>query len=184
MRSKRLIMAGAILVLCSGCLWPFNSKKPSSNSNHPSAISIDLVKPEQFVKSGKLVFIPFTAGADAEAGQSLDRLSLMILKGASEAFQGGSSSIQMIDQGDPDAADMVLDGHITEYRSPRRKFTGIGKEPGVLAFEAELRGRRSDEVLARISGRREFLDNKKVEALAYDIGSAIAEQLIREGGRP
>jgi hypothetical protein len=186
MKWKGEFIAGAILLTCSGCLWPFGANKPVVSGSVPApAISVEVLQPKILANGGKLVFIPFTAGADAEAGRPLDRLSLMIVKGASEALRGGSSLIQMIDQGDPNAADMVLDGHIEEFRSAKGgNLVGMGKRPGVVVIKAEVRARHTNAVLARISGRREFRDNKQTEPLALDVGRQIAVRLIEEEKRP
>jgi hypothetical protein len=186
MKLKYILISGAILLTSSGCLWPFGSNRSSVSGSVPApAILVEILQPKILANGGKLVFIPFTAGADAEAGQQMDRLSLMIVKGASDAFQEGPSSIQVIDQGDPDAADMILEGHIEEFRSVRsRKPIGLGKIPGVVVIKAEVRARHTNEVLALISSRREFRDNRKVESLALDVGRQIAEQLIQQESRP
>jgi hypothetical protein len=115
----------------------------------------------------------------------LDHLALLIVKGAADAFQKIPSPIQMIDQGDPDAADMVLEGHIEEFHtSGGWTAIGIGKKNGVLAIKGEIRDRRTNEILVLITGRREFLKVQEAEAVAYTVGSEIAEQLIQQESRP
>jgi hypothetical protein len=91
----------------------------------------------------------------------------------------------MIDQGDPDAADMVLEGHIEEFQtSGGWTAIGIGKNAGALVIKGAVRDRRTNEILVLISGRREFQKAVAVEAVAYNVGHEIAEQLIQQESRP
>ena len=186
MKWQQLILSVAFPVVLSGCLWPFRSTMPSASSNTPaSSILVEVLRPDLLAKGRKLVFVPFTAGVNAEAGQRLDRLALMIVKGASDTFQGISSPIQMIDQGDPDAADMVLEGRIEDFQtSGGWKALGIGRKDGVMVLKGEVRERLTNEILVLISGRREFREAKDADAVAYDVGHGIAEQLIQEESRP
>jgi hypothetical protein len=185
MKWQQLLLSAVLLVWCSGCLWPFTSAKPVSLTTTPTAIQVEVLRPDLLAKYGKLAFIPFAAGVDAEAGPQLDHLALVMVKGASDMLKDSSSSIQMIDQGDPDTADMVLDGHIEDFHASGGWTTmGPGKKAGVLVIKAEVRDRRTNEILALISGRKEFRIAKEAEALAYSIGSEIAGQLIQPKSRP
>jgi|GEM_PF-2524655 len=181
MKWQHLFLPAVFLIGCSGCLWPFSSVKSVPLTNATTAIRAEVLRPDLLAKDRKLVFIPFAAGVNAEAGPQLDHLALMMVKGASDMLKNNPSSIQMIDQGEPDTADMVLDGHIEDFHS-RGGWTamGIGKKAGVLLIKGEVQDRRTNDVLVLISGRKEFREAKEAEAVAYNIGQEIAEQLIQQ----
>jgi hypothetical protein len=185
MKWQRSLSTMVFLVCFSGCLWPFHSARPVTLTNIPAAILVEVLRPDRLDKEGKLVFIPFSAGLNAEAGPQLDHLALMMVKGASEAFQKNASPIQMIDEGDPNAADMVLEGHIEEFHT-RGGWTaiGIGRKTGALVIKGEVRDRRTNEIVVLITGRREFRKVKEAETVAYNVGHEIAEQLVQPESRP
>ncbi len=168
------------LFALSGCIWPFQGVKPALpvSEGEPS-ISVDVLQPELLGKGGKLAFIPFTAGVNAEAGPALDRLALLVVKGASDVLSA-SSLFQILNGAESGQADLILEGRIEEFTAFAGSFLGMGRKDGVIRIKAELRARRTGDVLAIVSSRDHFERNKNSDLIAYDIGRAIAQDLSKK----
>jgi hypothetical protein len=168
----------AIFVLClfvQGCFWPFSGQRRSVEV--VPAVFIQTLNEEGFLREGTVAFIPFAAGANAEAGETLDRLTLVIVKAAADALADSSSAIRVETSEDLGASRYLLEGHVEEFRPPSR-FIWRRKD-GVLAVRAHLRERDTGRRVALIFGKKDFKRAKDSGQAALEIGQGIAGVLAR-----
>ncbi len=156
----------------SGCVWPFSGGRVRP-APPAEGVSVEFIGPDSSMQAGgKIYFMPLAAGADAEAGEALDRLALMIIKGFADALAGGGKFVLTTDND----ADMVVIGHIDEFRT-RGRF----KKTASLKVTAELHkvnAGAGTSVVARIHGRRQVPGVKKdIDRAAYDIGYGAGARL-------
>ncbi len=134
-------------------------------------ISVEILDPVTISKVKKIYFEPLGPGPDAEAGDLLDHLALMIVKGFSDASTGGR--FVLVSGDDSSGADAVIKGHVEEF-----KVRGHLKKMATIKVRADLRLVSDDEVVALMYAEREFkIKGKNSSEVAYNIGHAMAQKL-------
>jgi hypothetical protein len=169
------LLACAVIVLfaASGCFWPFSKgRQPVSPPAIDDGISVEILNVPSMQKVRKIYFEPLSAGSDAEAGDMLDRLALMIIRGFFDALGDGSRFI-LVPADDAAKADVVIKGRFEEF-----KVRGHLKRKVSMKIRADVRSASDDEVLALIYAQREFRDKKKnSDEAAYNMGYVVAQKL-------
>ena len=77
-------------------------------------IAAKIVNREVFSKGGTLVVLPFKAGVGVSANQQMDRMSMMIAKGAIDYLVEQKTPFTILttqDQGNPD---LIIEGYIED----------------------------------------------------------------------
>ncbi len=179
--SNRKYIVGLLILLClSGCNF-FSKRSVQSRLVQPvlgQEVAMTVIREDLWSTGGKLVFIPFIPGSRAEAGQLVDRLSLMILKGAIEAFSDKSGVFQLMTEEDVNLAELILDGRIEEFSlAGKWSGVGLGRKESTLTVKGEIRERRTGAVVAIIFASRSFKKLKDSDQVAYALGRAIAEKV-------
>ncbi len=162
-----------LLPAISGCLWPFAVKNKNVTGPLSSgAVSVGVLNPDLLMKGGKIYFLPFSAGVDAQAGEALDRLSLMMVKGASDALEeGGRFSLLPGDMAGN--ADITVKGRIETF-GPKGGF----RRGLFMAVRGEVRLVRTNETMALIYGQKDIVNVKNgADQAAYAIGFDIGKKL-------
>lgn len=175
----------AFLILVSafflpGCLWPFGAASQSGVEEAASLpVSVQILNAGLLSGGGEIAFIPFVAGAGAEAGPEVDRLALMIVKGAADAVNRAPSGLRVSTGDDLSGTKFVLDGHIEAFDTDVKwKWVGPGRGDITLKVKGELRDRATGEVVALIFGQKIFRKIKNADEAAYEIGQGIGEGLV------
>ena len=170
----KLLACALILVFAaSGCFWPFAVRKQAVFS--PVARDVTSVEvlgalPSQGVQ--KVYFEPFSAGTAAAAGDLLDRLALMMVKGFSDGLTLGGRFV-LVSAEEADEADLVVKGRIEEIR--RR---GYFRKTVFIKVRADISLSSNQEVRALVYAERKFKDKRKnSDQAAYDIGFVAARKL-------
>jgi hypothetical protein len=173
---KRLLLLFSILICTtSGCFWPFTSQKRVESVPAVSdGVSVEVLDAALLKKGGKLYFMPFSAGADAEAGDTLDRVALMMVKGVSDALSEGGSGFVLVDGQDAANADVVIRGHIEQF-----KLQGTFKKTVLIKVRGDVRAVRENEnIIALVYAERQAEDpGAGADKVAYDFGYAIARRI-------
>lgn len=172
-----LISVLALVLMTAGCSWslPFFHRfaKPPVLDD---GISFQVLDPSAFRKVHKICFEEFSAGEDAQAGDALDRLALMIIKGFSDVLQERGHLTLL--PGDRAAeADAVVKGSIEGVKVRGWFF----RKKIFIKLRADVRSMMRDEVLALVYVSREFRKKgRNSDQAAYDIGHAMAEKFYKE----
>ncbi len=157
----------------SGCFWPFSGGKSHViPALAGSGISVEVLDTAPLTAGARVSFMPFSAGADAEAGEALDHVSLMILKGFSDGLSQ-EGRFTLVSGNDAAGADIVVRGHIEEF-----KTLGHFSKTTLITVRGDARVSKNENVTAVIYARQKVAAVAgKVDQAAYDIGSAIAQKL-------
>lgn len=172
---KHVVALVLIAILFSGCIWPFSSLRPRSAmvGNVPEVVSLEVLDPVALKNAGKVYFMPLSAGQDAEAGDALDRVALMMVKGCSDAFDQ-SGQLKMLAGDEAGDADLVIKG-----RMETLKLVGGGR---LLAMKVrvDVRAASTDQVLAVVYAQREAAGRQvNADQASYDIGYALGQKLTQ-----
>ena len=170
---KIWICAVVLMLTVCGCFWPFSSgHRRLVSTVVDDGVSLEVLNAGLLQKAKKIYFEPLSAGADAEAGEALDRLALMVIKGFSDDLAGGR--LVLVSGDDAASADIVIKGHIDEF-----KVQGHLSKVVSMKIHADVRSVPQDEVLALFFAKREFKDKSGyVDQSAYNVGHVMAQKLL------
>ena len=155
------------IIFLSGC---FAHAPLKSNGIAMPEVSGSVADVSKVRSGGKLGFVPFKAGPQAEDNEELDKLSLMLIKGIREGLQAHKAAFTVTDKAEE--ADFILEGYIEEFS--RTKFSVSG----------EIWGRDSGaKVLTFASSRT--MKPKKSDSLdtAYRAGVAIGNFIAAQAAK-
>ncbi|MBF0388201.1 MAG: hypothetical protein HQL20_10200 [Candidatus Omnitrophica bacterium] len=174
----RLSYLVLLLFILGGCMW--FGHLPAKPAVHvlPEAVSLEVIREDLWAIGGGVAFIPFTPGAGAEAGSTVDRLSLMIVKGLADAFAEKSGAFYLLTEEEARNASFVIEGRIEEFTpASKLKIIGLGKKYATLKIKGEIREQKTGEVVALIFGVKNYKKNKDSELTAYDLGRSLGEKV-------
>lgn len=163
-----------LFITTQGCSF-FKRREPSA---HPPVVGLQtkrILNPQKFSLGGSVAIIPFKAGSNVEAGEELDRISLMFIKGVADVL-ADEPRFNLLLGDEANEADFLIKGYITTVET-RRNMVTFGKsfEVGV---KSEVLDRFSGEVLAYFNETK-VLDYKDIThqqvsfILGQDLGSFI-----------
>jgi len=131
----KILRCISLLCLCCllGCSWVkpkwfTRSRPPKTEEQRLEAVQFvesgKILDADRLRQGGKLVIVPFKAGAGVEANNDLDKISLMIVKGAAQAFKNQSPHFEILLSDNAQDADFVIEGHVTgiKKRSKMKKW--------------------------------------------------------------
>ncbi|HLF17997.1 MAG TPA: hypothetical protein VI749_03770 [Candidatus Omnitrophota bacterium] len=175
-----------ILFICSGCAW-FGSQEANPDIE-PSAMQLEKLEKTRFVEAGrivnkarlheggKLLIKPFSAGPNVEVNDELDRVSLRIIRGVLDIYEGKALPQELKDEFKADRfdialteeeqdAELILRGHVTELSSPSGWKKWMGMKPKIrLSVEGRLVDSRSNVTVLL------FKDSIEAEKAKGDFG--------------
>ncbi|MBF0331867.1 MAG: hypothetical protein HQL17_08005 [Candidatus Omnitrophica bacterium] len=159
----------------SGCMWPFGSTRKVAGIMAPKdSVSFEVIDAQALSQGGKLYMKPFVAGVDAEAGDALDRLALLMVKGLSDGL-AEDGKFTLVTGDDASQAGFIIKGHIEQF-----KTRGKIKKVAAIKVRADVRLASTDQVVALIYAQDEVVCRmQNVDMAFYDIGSAIAAKLLK-----
>lgn len=181
----------AVVMLCSltGCAGPMALKNAPSVREAAAAAPVGkdahvqdgrIIDAAFLGQGGKVLIVPFTAGAGIEAGESLDKTALMIVKGVADIFQKGAPRFEILDNANASEARFIVMGHIVEMPSALTLSRWIFKKGevavGVEGRMIDARTQRAVLVFAhRLQARRSEKDDR---GLGYQIGQDIGRFIL------
>jgi hypothetical protein len=173
-----------------GCSW-FKSKpaipvnnlaiEPVTQKTSPDSLfSGEVINLSKLRQGGKLAVIPFIPGENVEANETLDHARLHIIKSLADELKDNKPYFDVLDAGNANLADFLLEGRITEMTKP-----GLVKKmiPGKHKIKLSVKGQMvnrytkspifvfSDTVVSK-TGKETFDD------LGQDIGQHIGQFIL------
>ncbi|MCA9407640.1 MAG: hypothetical protein KC733_03035 [Candidatus Omnitrophica bacterium] len=170
-----------ICFLIQGCGW-FSRQSSPRIQNDIDKAQYRIVNEKRLRAGGKLLVVPFRAGADVEANEELDHIALMFVKGLSEVLMENESPFEIVMADQAAAADFIIVGHIIDIDHSSRFGKWVGKKEKVsLSVKGKLLERSTDKALFYFEDAREedrvLVDHKQ---LGYIVGHRIGEFLLKE----
>ncbi len=133
-------------------------------------------------KGGNLLIIPFKAGVDAESNDDLHKISLMIVRGVSDAIQRENAPFHILGADNADLANLVMKGFITHLSSSGRiKRWVLRKNEIFINVEGKIVNPESGEVIIVFSHHgKANLKTDQEQDLARKIGEDLGLYLVRQ----
>lgn len=183
-----------LLCFCAGCAWLKGGEKSAGGLNAavPETLSSGLISEGKVVnasalaRGGRLLVVPFTAGAGVEANEELDRATLMIIKGMADTLGENDPSFEVLSGEDASMADFILRGHVIRYRKPSILRRWVMRDRRArLEVEGRLLNARSKETILLFAHARERAEGAGADKdLGYAIGEDLGRFLLSAGDRP
>ena len=177
---KKITFVLAFVLLCSGCV--FGSRKIVKNSPLGAPLIGKVLKSEGIKQGGNIAVFPFRAGVGAQAGERLDKVSLMIVKGLADYLDGQGASFKVLDSEHADQADFILEGFIEDLKEPSkvRKAVLLRKNAS-LKISADMRKIKSHERVILFARQKTIhLKHGDVFDLGYQIGQEMGRFLAEQ----
>ena len=175
-----------ILFFLSGCAWLGFFKNTVENGENPGETAVTnsfgkaskVMDAERLKKGGKLLVVPFPAGANVAANGRCDKIALMIVKGIADELK--ETRFQVLDDATAHESDLIMMGHVTAVGGPGKwdKWL-LRKSRNTVSIEGRMVDAVSNAPVlvfthsAQASARRE--DQPQ---LGYDIGKDIGRFIV------
>lgn len=179
MHIPRHIILIIIITSTFGCFSSTPNNGPTSNyaSGIPTGKIID---PDAFVKGGTVVILPFKAGEQATANPQLDRIALMIAKGAIDYLNEQKTSYQVLNTQDQGSPEMIIDGYIKDFKRPGKLSRWFFRDKKMrLSVSGQMtRANTKDRVMV-FETTKLMVDHKKDGLdLAYQTGQDLGRFIV------
>lgn len=183
MKNPKIFLLLILTVFSAGCFFKrspehLTIEKPEYRYiNTGTIVELDALK-----SGGKILIVPFVAGAGVPADDRLDRIALHLIKGVADALAQSDAPLDVVTGPEAEAADFIIKGHVTEIEEPGklRRWTMTGRSIS-LGIQAKMTGRRNQNEIATFAYRREGPRSQSFEELGYRIGLDIGNFLIKAG---
>lgn len=181
MNHVRSAVLFSVLFSLAGCAWLGLFKNAAGNEK----ISGEVAVADSFVKAGKvidarrlkeggkLLVVPFSAGANVVADERTDKIALMIVKGIADELK--ETRFQLVDDATAQEAQLVLTGHVTAGGEPSKWDRWVlRKTRNTLSVEGRMVDARTDAAILVFTHSARAATRRKDHAqLGYDIGRDI-----------
>lgn len=117
MSTRRLIVFISIILCCSGCFSSVPKQTPPAADLSGSPTG-KIINRDVFAKGGTLVVLPFKAGEDVVASPQLDRMAMMIAKGAIDYLNEQKTPFTVLTTQDQGSPELVVEGYIEDMDRP------------------------------------------------------------------
>lgn len=178
-RISNFLLVISLFSFC-GCFFPFHKHSSANPSKKgPQLTSAKILSPKLLREAKTLIIVPFTAGENVEATKELDRLSLMIVKGFTLAFQEATPQIKILSSEEAAEADLVLKGHIIQWSKPERfKKVVMRRKEVLIKVDAQVEAPASGRSVLKIEHQRKGrLNQENEDAVAQKIGEDMAQYI-------
>ena len=171
-----------VMLSLSGCSWFHHRSTISSASSefNPYVKTGKIVDAQRLKAGGRVVIVPFKAGADVEADQELDKISLMIVKGFTDIVNSSGKQIKVDLDQELSKADFIVEGHITGFVKPStlKRWMPM-KSKLTLSVKGKMMDINSGKTLALFTDiQNSNSQNKDIRQLGLIIGQNIARFLL------
>ena len=177
-----------ILFFISRCAWLGLSRNVVGNQNVPeetaSAASADpfvktgnIVDAERLKKGGKVLIVPFPAGANVAADERSDKIALMIVSGIADELKG--SHFQVLNEANAREAELIITGHVTGTGKPSKWIRWLLQtSQNAVTVEGRMVDAASKSTILVFTHSARSSARKKDHArLGYDIGKSIGRDI-------
>lgn len=186
MTQVRVVTLIGALILCSGCAWLgfFHHGAVEERSARETSTAASFVKTGKGIdvgrlrKGGKLLIVPFSAGANVVANERSDKIAMMIVTGTADELKG--SRFQILNDENAREADLIMTGHVTGTGKPSkwgRWFLRASQN------DVSVEGRMADAVsgatvLVFTDSARASPRERDHAQLGYEIGKDIGRFIV------
>ena len=169
-----------VICLLTGCSFFHRSGTLTENLRLSPDKEFVVVNKEKFSRGGGILVLPFTAGVDVPATDELDRLSLRIVQGMADAFQGQPSKFKLLMADTGNAADVFVRGHITRVSAAGTlKKILPGHQRKVLTVAGEVLEAKTRQVLFKfVLTRKTETAQEDLENLGLRVGTEIGGRIL------
>lgn len=188
MNHVRSAVLFSILFFLAGCAWfGFSKNAVGNEKNSREAAVVDpfvkagkVIDARRLNKGGKLLVVPFSAGANVAADDRSDKIALMIVKGVAEELK--ETPFEVLDDATAHEAQLVITGHVTAGGEPSKWTRWV---PGKTRNTVSVEGRMADAasgatVLVFTHSAQASTRRKDYAQSGYDIGRDIG-RFIKSG---
>ena len=175
-----------MMFLFSSCAHAPATKSIVVENGSVGPITGSVLDSDILAQGGSLALVPFKAGAQAEATDELDHISLMILKGIKDSVDEHKGTLQVVDAADGHPK-LALQGYIKEF-SKSGKLSRMLLKPNQysLELEGELWLISNGQRLVNFSTSKKFNPKKEkpidvAYALGREIGDFISDHAKQKG---
>ncbi len=181
----RSVVIFFVLFFLPGCAWLGLAKNTVADGE--VALGTAFVKtgkifdPERLGKGGKLLVVPFPAGANVVANEQSDKIALMVVRGIADELKG--SRFQVLDDENAHEADFVITGHMTVVSGPAKWDRWLLKKTtNTVSVEGRMEDSASEAAILVFTHSAQAASRRQDQAqLGYDIGKDIG-RFIRSAG--
>lgn len=185
MMHVRVVTLIGALILCSGCAWLgfFHHGAVEERSARETSTAASFVKMGKGIdvgrlrKGGKLLIVPFSAGANVVANERSDKIAMMIVKGVADELKG--SRFQILNDENAREADLIITGHVTGTGKPSQWSRWLLQASrNIVTVEGSMVDAASKStVLVFTHSARSSAREKDHTRLGYDIGKDIGRYI-------
>ena len=185
----RFFLFFLVLIFIPGCAWLGLSKNAVGNEKTSGDVVVadpfvkagNIIDAQRLEKGGKLLVVPFPAGANVVVNERTDKIALMIVKGIADELK--DPRFHVLDEATAHEAQLVITGHVTASgESSRWDRWVLRKTQNTVSVEGRMVDAASGATVlvfthsARASTRREDPAQS-----GYDIGRDIGRFIISSG---
>ena len=176
---KYYVFPIAGLLLFSGCAWISPKQElPVETSRYVQLEKV--IHPERIKDGGKLVVIPFRAGADVESTPELDKIALRIVKGVADKLEGQSPRFEVLLAEESRQAEFIIDGRVTRVsRSGSFAKWILRKKSLEVGISGRMTERKTGDTILVFNYKRHSEQKEEdFNHLGYILGQDIAQLLL------
>jgi len=174
----KLFLISFVTICLGGCSWFGWAAHKTPSVEFIDIVSVDIIQENVWILGGEMVFVPFTSGANAEAGRMVDHLALVMVKGFADYMSENPGVFKLLTAEEAQYSRFVIEGRIDEFNTGGKfKKLGIGKKETTLKISGEIRDRKTGEIVARINGNKSFQNINEADQAAEDMGFLIAAKV-------
>ena len=188
---RRISLGILVLIFAiTGCSW-FGSKKSSKRINPDDLVikledkkilpESDLIKDGTIIDQlkmkhgGQVIVVPFSPGADIEANDEFDRMTLRLIRSIADEFSQKHSKFVFVTSENAGDADFILEGRVTELQKPSMmKGVMLKNNRTHVSIQGKLIDRETEKPIAVFNDAVQADNNKEtLESLGSKIGTHI-----------
>ncbi len=159
-------------------LWDIGEQELNSSFIHFGRV----IGREEFKRGGRLLVLPFKAGAGVLDDDGLDKISFMLVRGFVDIFEEDKDSVfDLIIADDSEEAEFVVEGYILEAKHPGRIYQKLRLGQRKLRVEGVVTHQQSGEIVVVFDDVIEGKEKDgELKAMGRTIGQNIARFLLNE----
>ena len=169
-----------LVFLCAGCSWlPGKTKvvqsEPVDRFNTGKIVNATLLK-----EGGRLLIVPFSAGANVSADEELDSTALRIVQGIVHRLRDNKPYFDILLADNAEDADLFIEGHITKLYEPSFfAYWFLGKKKNIVDVSGRLTTRDTGEVIVIFKKRiKSSKKDDKFTNIGFKIGKNIGDFIL------
>lgn len=186
---SRFFLFFLVLLFISGCAWLGLSKNVVDKNRISEDASVagpfvktgNVIDAPRLEKGGKLLVIPFPAGANVVVDERSDKIALMIVSGIADELKG--SRFEVLNDANAHEADLIITGHVTGIGKPakwKRWFLQTTRD--TVSIEGRMVDAASKAtVIVFTHSARASAREKDHAQLGYEIGKDIGRYIMSVG---